>query len=252
MNAATPDAGGTRSSDSSVVLAAERLTKRFGGILAVDDVTISFARGELRCLIGPNGAGKSTLFKLLCGVHTADTGSVALNGKDVTRAAPFRRVRHGMGIKFQNPHIYQNLTVGQNLEIPNRRHSEAPYFEIAEELFEWTEMKGLPAAELSHSEMQWLEITLALSASPEVLLLDEPTAGMTPEDTRRTAAFVRRLNQAGLTLVVVEHDMAFVKEIAQTVTVLHQGRLFAEGSFAEISNDEEVRRIYLGQVREEP
>lgn len=251
MAAVVPRAGGSPARTADAILAAHNVSKRFGGIMAVNELSLTIGSGELRCLIGPNGAGKSTLFKLLCGVHSPDEGRVILKGRDVTRLAPFRRVRLGLGIKFQNPHVYQKLTVEQNLEIASRGGVTSEHFQIAEQMFGWSEKRRIPAEELSHSEMQWLEISLALAAKPEVLLLDEPTAGMTPSDTSTTASFVRRLNQAGLTIVVVEHDMAFVKEIARTVTVLHQGRQFAEGSFSEISRNDEVRRIYLGQAREE-
>lgn len=238
---------GTAGSPPPVNLSTTNLSKSFGGVTAVDTVNLAIHEGELRCLIGPNGAGKSTLFKVLTGVHRPDSGRVFFQGLDVTRKAPYQRVKAGMGIKFQNPRVFHRLTVGQNLEVPVRGRTER-FFPLAEEEFGWQSKLRLGAEDLSHSELQWLEISLALACEPSLLLLDEPTAGMTPDDTHRTATFVRRLNEAGLTIIVVEHDMTFVKEIATTVTVLHQGRVFTEGTFEEVSADENVRRIYLGQA----
>jgi branched-chain amino acid transport system ATP-binding protein len=236
-------------SSRTVTLSTENLTKSFGGVRPVDKVNVSFYEGELRCIIGPNGAGKSTLFKVLTGVHRPDSGRVLFHGRDITRLAPYQRVKAGMGIKFQNPRVYHRLTVGQNLEVPIRGRAER-FWRLAEEEFSWRAKLDVPAEELSHSELQWLEISLVLACEPSLLLLDEPTAGMTPDDTHRTARFVRRLHEAGLTIIVVEHDMTFVKDIATTVTVLHEGRVFTEGTFEEVSADPHVRRIYLGQVEE--
>jgi ABC-type uncharacterized transport system ATPase subunit len=237
--------------DGLVVLRAKDLTKSFGGIRAVDHLNLTLARGELRCLIGPNGAGKSTLFGLLSGLHRPDAGHIVFKDEDITNLKPFQRVRKGLCQKFQTTRIYRALTVAQNLVIADRtpRSSRRKNGRL-----NWAlstlglDSEGeLPAGELSHSHQQWLEICLALATEPDLLLLDEPTAGMTPEETELTAQFVVNLNRQGLTVLVVEHDMAFVRYVAQRITVLHYGRIFTEGSLGEIESNHEVRRIYLGE-----
>jgi branched-chain amino acid transport system ATP-binding protein len=236
------------------ILATEGLSKRFGGVVATEDVTLEIAEEELRCIIGPNGAGKSTLFALLCGIEQPDTGRVLVKGRDVTGLPAFRRVRLGMGLTFQTNRAYHNLTVRQNLEAPLRvgradRPKDADErLAFALELFGLDPHSAMLARELPHQQLQWLEIAMALVAGPDILLLDEPTAGMSPEETRQTASVLRHLNEAGLTIVVVEHDIAFVREVARAVTVLHQGRIFAEGTVETITAHEDVRRIYLGRA----
>jgi branched-chain amino acid transport system ATP-binding protein len=230
------------------------LAKRFGGVVATSRVDLSIPRGEIRCIIGPNGAGKSTLFALLGGIHAPDAGQVLLGDRDVTRLPAFRRVRLGLGLTFQTNRAYHNLTIAQNLEIARRSTEATPESEAirrysyALSLFQLDRMRGLPARELPHHQLQWLEIAMVLAGGPEIVLLDEPTAGMSPEETMQTADVLRQLNSMGLTIVVVEHDIAFVREVAQYVTVLHQGRIFAEGSVAEITAHEDVRNIYLGRA----
>ena len=239
--------------DDAAILRTEDLTKSFGGIRAVDHLNLSLARGELRCLIGPNGAGKSTLFGLLSGLHRPDAGHILFKGEDVTTLKPFQRVRKGLCQKFQTTRIYRGVTVSQNLLIASRTPRLSKRKENGSRLSWALSILGLdsqgevPARELSHSYQQWLEICLALATEPDLLLLDEPTAGMTPEETALTARFVVDLNRQGLTVLVVEHDMAFVRYIAERVTVLHYGRIFTEGSLDEIESNQEVRRIYLGE-----
>ncbi len=230
------------------ILLVENLTKAFGGIRAVDHLDLTVPGGELRCIIGPNGAGKSTLFALLSGIHQPDAGRIVFKGETITHMPPFKRVRRGLCQKFQTTRVYRGLTVAQNLFIARRRRGEA------HERLTWalgtlglTERMDDLAGEMSHSEQQWLEICLTLATKPDLLLLDEPTAGMTPQETSRTAEFVIELNRQGATVLVVEHDMAFVRQIAHRVTVLHYGRIFADGSLAEIESNQEVRRIYLGE-----
>ncbi|HEX3984706.1 MAG TPA: ABC transporter ATP-binding protein [Acidisoma sp.] len=234
------------------VLEARGLNKRFGGVVAASAVDFTLHGHELRCVIGPNGAGKSTFFSLLCGIQKPDSGSIRLNGHDVTRLEPFRRVRLGVGLTFQTNRTFHKMTVGENLETARRggtAEDAAPY-RTALAAFGLAGKFALPAARLAHHELQWLEIAMALRQAPSVLLLDEPTAGMSPAETMRTAEVLRELNAAGLAIVVVEHDIAFVRAVAQTVTVLHQGAVFAEGTVGEITAREDVRAIYLGKVRE--
>lgn len=236
------------------ILRAESLAKRFGGIVAASGIDLAVHPNELRCIIGPNGAGKSTLFSLLCGIYRPDAGRVLLKGEDVTRVLAFGRVRMGLGLTFQTNRAYHNLSIRQNLEIATRgahavRPSEAEKrFHYALSLFDLDASADAPARELPHHKLQWLEIAMVLAGGPEILLLDEPTAGMSPDETMQTARVLQHLNQTGLTIIVVEHDIAFVREVAQVVTVLHQGRIFAEGSVAEITAREDVREIYLGRA----
>jgi ABC-type uncharacterized transport system ATPase subunit len=237
--------------DGMVVLRAENLSKSFGGIRAVDQLNLTLTHSELRCLIGPNGAGKSTLFGLLSGLHRPDAGQIVFKGEDITNLQPFQRVRKGLCQKFQTTRIYRALSVAQNLVIAGgtsrSRRAENGKLSWALNTLGLDSEGEVRAGELSHSHQQWLEICLALATEPDLLLLDEPTAGMTPEETELTARFVVNLNRQGLTVLVVEHDMAFVRYIAQRVTVLHYGRIFTEGSLDEIESNHEVRRIYLGE-----
>jgi branched-chain amino acid transport system ATP-binding protein len=233
---------------------AQGVVKRFGGVLAVDHVSFAITERTVFAIIGPNGAGKSTLFSLLCGIYRPDTGRVLLKGQDVTRLPAFRRVRRGLGLTFQTNRAYHALTVRQNLEIA-RRTDGAERSAAAEERFRYAlDLFGLEAEaetlarELPHHRLQWLEIAMVLAGAPDIVLLDEPTAGLSPEETLQTARVLQHLNRSGLTIVVVEHDIAFVREVAQGVTVLHQGRIFAEGTVDEITAHEDVRRIYLGRA----
>jgi branched-chain amino acid transport system ATP-binding protein len=236
------------------ILRTEGLAKRFGGVAAADDVALDIRRGELRCIIGPNGAGKSTLFSLLCGIYGPDAGSVYLKGEDVTRLPAFRRVRRGLGLTFQTNRAFHRLSVRQNLDAvlhvvrADRPGDAEDRYRFALDRFGLNPTSDLPAKELPHHQLQWLEFAMVLAAGPDVVLLDEPTAGMSRDETSKTAAVLKHLNARGLTIVVIEHDIAFVREVAQRVTVLHQGRIFAEGSIGEITEHADVRRIYLGQA----
>jgi branched-chain amino acid transport system ATP-binding protein len=236
------------------ILSVEDLSKRFGGIVAVDNVSLSIEAGSLQCIIGPNGAGKSTFFSLLCGIQRPDRGRIVLKQREVTTAPAFERVRRGLGLTFQTNRAYHDLSVSQNLEIPMaamRREGSAEVeerYRYALAIFQLDEADPTAVREMPHHKRQWLEMTMVLAGGPEVLLLDEPTAGMSPEETSQTARVLRHLNDTGLTVVVVEHDIAFVREVAQRVTVLHQGRVFADGTLAEITGRQDVRDIYLGRA----
>ena len=236
------------------LLATERLSKRFGGVIATDDVSLAIGEGELRCIIGPNGAGKSTFFQLLCGIYRPDRGKILFRGQDITRMPAFRRARLGLGMTFQQNRAFHNLTVRQNLDAPITAAAGAGdgaangHYQSVLDAFDLTPHHDEPARELPHHKLQWLEIAMVLASGPSVLLLDEPTAGMSPEETKQTAQVLRQLNGDGVTIVVVEHDIAFVREVAEAVTVLHQGKVFAEGTVAEITAHEDVRRVYLGQA----
>jgi branched-chain amino acid transport system ATP-binding protein len=236
----------------SVILQVSGLHKHFGGLNVLDDVNLSVEEGEIHCLIGPNGAGKSTLFKLMVGTYSPSAGEVHFLGEDVTRYKPFERVLRGMSIKMQVPSVFRELPVVQNLVIALQRR--LPRAEIEGEarrllgLLDLQAQAMQTAGKLSHGQQQWLEIGMALALQPKLLLLDEPTAGMSPEETFRTGELIQRLNSGGVTVVVVEHDMAFIRQMAQKVTVLHFGRVFAQGSAAEVIADPRVEEIYLGRT----
>jgi branched-chain amino acid transport system ATP-binding protein len=234
------------------ILSVEGLSKRFGGIVAVERVSLGIQPGSLQCIIGPNGAGKSTLFSLLCGIQRPDAGRIVFKEREVTKLPAFERVRQGLGLTFQTNRAYHDLSVSQNLEIPMVRHRDAAgaeeRYRYALSTFELDENDRTPARQMPHHKRQWLEIAMVLAGGPEVMLLDEPTAGMSPEETSQTARVLRHLNDTGLTVVVVEHDIAFVRELARRVIVLHQGRVFADGTLAEITGRQDVRDIYLGRA----
>ena len=232
-----------------LVLEARGVVKEFGGLRAVAGVDLTLRRGELRCLIGPNGAGKSTLFKLLAGVLRPTAGTIRFKGLDLSRLEPHEVARAGIGIKFQVPRVYDRLSVAENLWLAaNFRHGRAAAgAAVGRALAQvgFGERRDRTVAHLSHGDRQWVEIGMVLAAEPELILLDEPTAGMTRAEARRTAGLVREINRRA-TVVVVEHDMDFVRQLAATVTVLHRGAVLAEGSMDEIRDNATVRDIYLG------
>ncbi len=241
---------------SEYALETRNVNKRFGGVVAANNVDLRIEPGELRCIIGPNGAGKSTLFSLLCGIQRADSGEIYINGHDVTRMQPFKRVRHGIGLTFQTNRAYQELSVKHNLMVPNpslavskQAHQQGhERLMLALEEFELDLYDDTLASEIPHHTLQWLEISMVLAGFPDLVLIDEPTAGMSRDETDRTANALKKLNESGLTIIVVEHDMHFVKSIAKKVTVLHQGRVFMEGNLDEVVANEEVKKIYLGHA----
>lgn len=236
----------------TAILETKNLSKHFGGLHATNGVDLSIESGELRCLIGPNGAGKSTLFKLILGSYPPSGGEILFNGENITKLLPYRRIEKGISIKFQVPGIFEDLPVTQNLVIAlqHRMPKERSQAELERllTLLDLQSSRNKRAGELSHGQKQWLEIGMAIALAPSLLLLDEPTAGMSPEETFKTGELVKKLNQQGMTILVIEHDMAFVRQIAQKVTVLHFGKIFVEGSLNEIVNNEDVARIYLGKV----
>ena len=234
------------------ILEARGVRKEYGGVRALNGLDLAMMPGELHCIIGPNGAGKSTLFKMLMGIERPTSGAILYRGRDVTRLPAYRRARMGLTIKYQNIRVFQDLTVFQNLFIPLRRHHAPQQIpSAAAQLLSRIRLQGTEEVlvrNLSHGQQQWLSIGMSLAASPEVLLLDEPTAGMSIEETTETAAIVRDFNAQGVTVIVIEHDMAFVRSLDARTSVLHFGKLFAQGSFAEIEADENVHRIYLGAI----
>ncbi|UDL95535.1 ABC transporter ATP-binding protein [Lichenihabitans sp. PAMC28606] len=233
------------------LLETRKLNKHFGGLQVTADVNLALEPGELHCLIGPNGAGKSTLFRLILGEYAPSSGQVFYDGRDITALQPHDRIRRGISVKFQVPGIFGALSVSQNLEIALQHHLEGHSLrgEIRQQLdfLNLAAEAAQLAGNLSHGQKQWLEIGMATSLKPKLLLLDEPTAGMSPEETRATGEMVRTLRAEGMTVLVVEHDMDFVRQVASRVTVLHFGHIFAQGSIDDIMADDRVAEIYLGQ-----
>jgi branched-chain amino acid transport system permease protein len=239
--------------EGGTALSATSLGKSFGGVNAVDDLTVAFAGPGAHLVIGPNGAGKSTFFGLLSGRLTPSGGSVSLEGEDITRLEPHRRAQRGLGIKLQVPSIFPGLPARENLWLgaAARRDGADPdaVVDSVLELVGLADRATVPAGTLSHGEQQWLEIGMVLAAGPRIVLLDEPTGGMTRAETQRTAELVRRMGE-DCTVLVVEHDMAFVREVGAPVTMLHQGALFRQGSFADLRDDPAVAEVYLGASRD--
>jgi len=237
-------------------LEARNVSKHFGGVIAASEVNLQVSPGELRCIIGPNGAGKSTLFALLCGIQRAESGDIFIHEHNVTQMQPFKRIRLGVGLTFQTTRAFQDLSVRRNLAIPNPNlavykegHQRgAKRLQIALEGFGLDPSDDTRAGELPHHKLQWLAISMVLAGYPDTVLIDEPTAGMSRDETDRTTEVLKQLNAHGLTIVVVEHDMHFVKSVAEKVTVLHQGRIFMEGNVAEVTANEDVKKIYLGHA----
>lgn len=230
------------------------LRKAFGGIVVADDIDFSLSQGAMHCLIGPNGAGKSSFFRLLLGEHLPDAGQIVFDGQDITKLRSFERIRRGISVKFQVPGIFKALSVRQNLEVAFQSHLQGASLEkTIREMLHFTELTkeaATPAGVLSHGQQQWLEIAMAVGVEPKLLLLDEPTAGMSPDETQKTGEMLHELNDRGITILAVEHDMVFVEQISKRVTVLHFGSIFAEGTIAEIVDHQGVQEIYLGTVND--
>jgi branched-chain amino acid transport system ATP-binding protein/urea transport system ATP-binding protein len=226
------------------------LTKNFGGVRAVRDIDFALAEGELRCLIGPNGAGKSTFFKLLTGQLKPTSGSVLLRGKEITPLHAHEIARLGIGIKTQVPSVFNGLSTRDNLWIAAARHNNRrAAARVVEEQIERLAL-GLFAdqlvGQLSHGHRQWVELGLVLCGDPDLILLDEPAAGMTEEERVRTAALIRDINRSH-PLIVVEHDMSFIRTIARRITVFDRGTILMEGDVGQVFGNQAVRDVYLGK-----
>lgn len=239
-------------SEDNTILELIKVSKQFGGIQAVEDFDFKVEKGALHCLIGPNGAGKTTVFKLITGLYPVSSGRVKFKGKDITNMSAAKRARNGLSIKMQVPGVFDDLTMAENIRIAAGNYVSAAELDAETErlikLVKLDKLGNPPVRNMSHGQQQWLEIAMALSSKPELLLLDEPAAGMGPEETAFTAELVKELNATGLTILFIDHDMDFVRQIAKEVTVMHYGRKFAYGTVEEISNDPGVKQIYLGNV----
>ena len=242
---------------AQVALTIDGLGVDFGGFKAVNNVSLTIEEGELRVLLGANGAGKTTLMDLVSGKTKSTEGRVFLHDIDITNWEEHKIARAGIGRKFQIPSVFRDLTVRRNLEVASCRNPGVlanlrfGFDEAEQDVDRVLKMIGLGvkadrlAAYLSHGQMQWLELGLLIMQNPKVILLDEPTAGMTQAETHKTSEIVNSL-KGKHTLIVVEHDMAFVREIAERITVLHLGSVLAEGNVEQIETDPKVRAAYLG------
>jgi urea ABC transporter ATP-binding protein UrtD len=239
---------------SEPILRTVDLHRRFGGVAAVDGVNFAVEEGELRCIIGPNGAGKSTFFKMLCGLIHPTAGRILFRGEDIAGDERHRIARRGIAIKTQVPSVFDGLTVVENIRLSAARVQEGLNRDakagkaVAEVLARvgMVEHAHRLVGQLAHGQRQWVEIGMLLAAEPALVLLDEPTAGMTKDEVVRTAALIREMNTRHA-VIVVEHDMQFIRMIAHTVTVFHQGRILVEDSMDAILRNAQVRDVYLGK-----
>ena len=250
------------------LLTAERVSKIFGGLVAVNDVSFSIPRKSIVSIIGPNGAGKTTFFNMLTGLYKPSTGKIEFDGKDTTRTRPDKITNHGIARTFQNIRLWatmspvENVMVGQHsrmkaglagaiLRTPGVRREEKAVREKAREMLAFSGVKESRfddlAVNLSYGDQRRVEIARALASDPKLLLLDEPTAGMNPQESASLTAFMNKLrDELGLTILLIEHDMKVVMGVSERVTVLDHGEKIAEGGPTEVTANERVREAYLG------
>lgn len=235
---------------SDVVLETRNLSMHFGGVVAVDRVDFSLRENELRCLIGPNGAGKSTFFKCLTAQLSPTAGDVLIRNFNVTGSEPHQVARMGVGIKTQVPNVFDGLDVEENIWLSASQSASIKRARvITSEVIERLQLGDVQKAQLgslAHGQRQQVELGMVLAGEPWLVILDEPTAGMTQDEVIRTADIIQEINKSA-TMIVVEHDMQFIRMIARRVTVFHQGQILIEGGMDEVSADDRVREIYLGQ-----
>src|ERR1700741_2111808 len=245
-------------SSTDFLLALEGVSVSFDGFKAVNELNLYVDKGEMRVIIGPNGAGKTTVLDLICGRTRVSEGSIKFKDQEITRCKEQEIVRRGIGRKFQTPTIYEDLTVFENLELSlprGRNVMGALVWKRTEEVVARVEdiaamifLKDLisrPAQTLSHGQKQWLEIGMLLIQDPELLMLDEPVAGMSVSERAKTAELLNEIIK-NRSVIVIEHDMKFVESIAHRVTVMHQGKVLAEGDMAAVQANAKVQEVYLG------
>ncbi|MFD1598495.1 ABC transporter ATP-binding protein [Halobellus rarus] len=249
--------------DTEPLLRAEGLTKRFGEFTAVDDVDFTVQPNETKALIGPNGAGKTTFQNLLTGKLSATEGTITFDGEDVTHVSPHERAQRGIIRKYQITSVYEDETVLENMRLAFRSRASSPWellrthddSDIRDRIEELLSIANLhdeqhtTVGTLSHGEKQWLEIVMAVGAEPELLLLDEPTSGISVGETDDTVDLIEEIrSKENVAIVVIEHDMDFIRKVSESITVLDRGEIIASGTIDEIENDETVQRIYLGEA----
>lgn len=231
------------------ILRTENLRKSFEGIVAVDDLDFEMEGGTIECVIGPNGAGKTTFFNLLTGILKPDRGTIEFDGEDITGEPLHRVASRGIVRKYQTPTVYENLTVERNLRIAataaNRENVDERIRDALDRIGLGDQRDQLVGT-LDHGSKQWLEIAMVLVNEPRLMLLDEPTAGMTHEETSRTAELIKSINESGLPIIVIEHDLDFIRQLSSRITVLHRGRILAQGDIEAIEANDEVQEVYIG------
>jgi urea ABC transporter ATP-binding protein UrtD len=234
------------------LLRTENLTKRFRGLTANENIDFQIEVGAVRCVIGPNGAGKTTFLSMLSGHQKPSAGRIIYDGRDITGMPVVQRAQIGIGRKFQTPTVFNNLTVRENIELAVLRIEsgsgarERKINMVLEEV-RLEDQRDTVVKHLSHGQRQWLEVGLLLGNESRLLLLDEPTAGMTNEETAATGRLIRKLaNEHQLTIIIIEHDIHFIRDLQSRVTVLHLGKILMEGSFDEVAANPTVRAVYLG------
>ena len=232
-----------------VIVETRNLSMHFGGVRAVEQVDFMLFDKELRCLIGPNGAGKSTFFKCLTGQLNPTSGEVIIRDQKTTGAEPHEVASLGVGIKTQVPNVFDGLSVDENIWLSARRwHKTKRARTITSETIERLKLGDIRremVGRLAHGQRQWVELGMVVAAEPWLVLLDEPAAGMTHEETARTAELIKEINTQAA-LIVVEHDMQFIRMISQQVTVFHEGQILMEDTMEAISKDKRAREVYLG------
>lgn len=236
---------------ANVLLETRKMGVSFGGVHAVKEVDFTLLEGELRCLIGPNGAGKSTFFKMLSGQVTPTRGECRYRDQVISGKRPWEIARLGIGIKTQVPSVFEGLSVRENLwQAAANKLAKADLPAAIDRVLVdigLADRQHAVLSELAHGQRQWVELGMILISKPQLVLLDEPAAGMTHQEVRKTAQLIKAINQQS-TVVVVEHDMEFISMIAQQVTVFNQGAVLAEGSFREVTQNPLVKEAYLGNL----
>lgn len=239
----------SRNKRAEVVVETRSLSMHFGGVRAVDQVDFTLEDKELRCLIGPNGAGKSTFFKCLTGQLVPTAGDVVIRGTDMTGAEPHEVAGQGVGIKTQVPNVFDGISVEENIWLSARRwFGKSRARTLTSDTIERLQLGDIrrqTVGQLAHGQRQWVELGMVVAAEPWLVLLDEPAAGMTHEETARTAELIEEIN-ATAALIVVEHDMQFIRMISRKVTLFHEGRILMEDTMEAISADKRAREVYLG------